>query len=98
MLNEKRKEYYQTFNECCGELLQSKIGHISNPELTALARKLVETQKNLVTAEDKVKRFRNQQNNLFIRLLESEEMRTNKKNSIISSNLEDIGNFFEEEK
>jgi hypothetical protein len=55
-----------------------------------LFKNLMTSAQSLVKAEDKVQRFRNQQNSLFLKLLEMDALRTHNKSTLCGSNLDDV--------
>jgi hypothetical protein len=88
LVNEKRKEYYSNFDNSRQALGKGQITHLTNQQMQNITKGLVVAQKNLITAEDKVLRFRNVQNHLFLKLLEREALRLNKKSTFFGGNLE----------
>lgn len=97
LVNEKRKEYLQKFDSSRKQLTQNKIGHLTFQEMESVTKDLVVSYKNLVIADDKVKRFHNQQNRLFLRLLENQERQTKRKSTFFGSNLADCENILGEQ-
>ena len=62
LVNEKRKEHIKTFDTSRKELIESSYESLPNAKMMELIKNLMSSAFNLVTAEDKVQRFRNQQN------------------------------------
>ena len=90
LVNEKRKDFMKLFDKSSKELIEGNYNQFSNAQMMDLLKNLMKSAQSLVTAEDKVQRFRNHQNSLFLKLIEMNALQNNTRSTLCGSNLEDI--------